>query len=255
MGRSHSFSSASLQTAFQFWGRSGTSRPASALTILAKQVLSDPYMAGENWSLLETAGQVTLHPGIVGWERNDRITNESFEIGLFVHNGSHSTLFLRTLTEALRAERRWRTARETLKSWGRPASGVIDLRALAVAQRPTNVEPVERYALLASIRTSGIPALNALAPEGLAAPSLPTFGPTVTDLASVQADLAYWRRTADELWRVLDAPVATPPETSDVVLLDTAPCGIRRLTAVRVPRAPGSERTSQIPNSNLLAAA
>ncbi|WP_159103737.1 hypothetical protein [Streptomyces anulatus] len=73
--------------------------------------------------------------------------------------------------------------------------------------------------------------------------------------ADLNADLAYWRHTADELWRLLSTPVELTPDLVDVVVLDSSPCGIRRLTAVRVPRAPGSGRTTPIPSSSLLAAA
>ncbi|MFF3974973.1 hypothetical protein ACFYZ6_34685 [Streptomyces rubiginosohelvolus] len=81
------------------------------------------------------------------------------------------------------------------------------------------------------------------------------LGSAIAVYAALRAGLAYWRRATAELRRLLSASAGVPAEPVDLVVLDSSPCGIRRLTAVRVPRAPGQGRTSPVPESILLAAA
>lgn len=89
-----------------------------------------------------------------------------------------------------------------------------------------------------------------------------TFESTCTPIPARSAlwpgpadEAAYWRRAADVLWRLLSLPEHLFAEPVEVVVLDTSPCGIRRLTAVRVPRAPGCACTPSIPHVSVLAAA
>ncbi|MFB7082562.1 hypothetical protein [Streptomyces sp. NPDC056308] len=69
------------------------------------------------------------------------------------------------------------------------------------------------------------------------------------DWSALVNEISYWRAAAVEAWRTLSPPVRFPA-TDDVLeaALDTSPCGIRRLSAVRVPRAPGR---SGMPASNI----
>lgn len=151
------------------------------------------------------------------------------------------------LSEALRAERRWRALqgeKEFLDSLWRPAAGVV----LDFAEAPL----FEGHSLpspLVVLEIQGWMAGTCREPLGR------SLGAAAVRRAELDADLAYWRGTADELWKLLSTPVEAAPDVADVVVLDTSPCGIRRLSAVRVPRAPGAKRSSPVPESSELAAA
>lgn len=110
------------------------------------------------------------------------------------------------------------------------------------ANRPTGADKP-----LASVTLSGILSGNG-----------PIVAPRTakrTDWLALVTESRYWRRAADELWRLISVTAQAAPEPTAPVVLDTSPCGIRRLTAVRVPRAPGCASTTSFPNSSALAAA
>ncbi|MEV3896539.1 hypothetical protein [Streptomyces anulatus] len=219
---------------------------------MAAQIITSLSAASENCHSLETRAPGPAQPDVTWWpgpgiqfEGNERLTNAYPE---FLQLKTH------TINAALRAERRWRHKRLEVKSRTELISATRELFESSAVR--AHSEFVAGLAGLPPIFTSGLGPLNAYV-QGAeeAIDSLRVSGSADADWASLQADLAYWRRTADELWRVLNVLEALPAESDDVVFLDTAPCGIRRLTAVRVPRAPGSGRTTPVPSSSLLAAA
>ncbi|OKJ10538.1 hypothetical protein AMK21_30055 [Streptomyces sp. CB00316] len=214
-----------------------------ALSTLADRIIASPSHAGESHRFLET-------PPTGSWryEWSEDISMSDF----VVHDGQQR------LSAALYAERILMRTKVEIRSRKNLLS---ELRALFKAARgraeihdgPTRFS-VDHVAL-PPVFTSGAPCLNRLTRGPRAVDSRHTLVSAATDWASLQTGLAYWRRTADELWRALAAPMAPLAEPEDIVSLDTAPCGIRRLSAVLVPRAPGAERTSPVPESSLLAAA
>lgn len=251
------------------WGRR---RPfavdtSATLTTLAHQVFSDPSMAGESSRFLALWDPTRPEPLRVKAELllgfNLGKVDRTYEWRPIVHHtGAGKSGAWAHFAAAMSAERIWA---DLQKRAVRARSDFVAALALArprakVVRRAVPkafaARPKVRRASLSPVLTSGIPALNAMV-QGTrkAIESLRTFTAVEADWSSLQADLAYWRRAADELWRLVAGMVAPLPEPAEVVFLDTAPCGISRLTGVRVPRAPGSGRTTPIPSSSLLAAA
>ncbi len=239
----------------------GASATAPALGSLASLIITRPDLAGENGRLLDTS-----RASLSGWPAQWSTQRLSVQ-GLVMLDGQHTTRSMmmdgqrRMAGAALHAERMWQQADLEIRSRAELMSSLWDLystsRGSELPVRPApHAESFEDRAALPAVFSSSVPTLNALA-RGLRSIDdvLWPFRPAGADWSSLQADRVYWRRTADELWRELTVSLALPDKPDAVVLLDTSPCGIRRLTAVRVPRAPGSGRTTPIPSTTVLAAA
>lgn len=221
------------------WSLKPTASPV--LAELARQIITFPRVAGESQHLLE--------PRLVRWRR---VVSEWREEPFSFNVGSGKSMLL----AALSAERRWERTRRVvvhsrseLESWLR--------RTYSRARDwPTEPSTMERPPLLSSIPPFGGPAEGAVRRiAGVVEWCRSLWSAEDADWAARIADLAYWRRTADELWQLLSTRVGPPREPAEVVILESSPCGIRRLTAVRVPRAPGSWRAPSIPNVSVIAAA
>ncbi|MDX3342561.1 hypothetical protein V5N34_27505 [Streptomyces baarnensis] len=240
---------------------------SATLTALAHQVFSDPSMAGESsrflalWDPRRPEPLTVKAELLLGFDLGK--IDRTYELRPILHHiGSGKSGVWTHFAAAMRAERRWADLQRRAIQARSDVVAVLALtRSLAkvIPQAvPTAMaaRPKARRAFFSPVLTSGIPALNAMV-QGTreTIESLRVLTAVEADWSSLQADLTYWRRAADELWRLVTGLVVPPPKPAEVVFLDTAPCGISRLTGVRVPRAPGSGRTTPIPSSSLLAAA
>ncbi len=238
---------------------------SNPLATLAQTIVQMPSMAGEYQHLVRDSGplrHLTYMQDIRWW----------LEPAIFADvHGPPGTGKSYTLSALLRATRRRELSERIVQSredlvatiastydtaWR--DKGVLGLTVPPVAKLRAAVQlaPFSKgRTLLPLVLASGSSTLTTPVRAATdVVSSLRPLGPADVVWAALQADLVYWRTVTAELRRLLSAPVAPPPEP-DVVVLDSSPCGIRRLTAVRVPRAPGSERTSPTPNSSWLAAA
>ncbi|WP_139061957.1 hypothetical protein [Streptomyces sp. W007] len=222
-------------------------------------------MAGENQHLVQPSaahGPPTRLQSLMELWGKKRVT-------LTAHTGGGKSRVLLALLRAEQQRHRYEEVERTFSTalalaWNsaqdhwRNAEDNTEFRLLTVFALRMAVPPpqaAEGRALLPPV-TSGSPALTPRAramtyvssPHGL-------LGMAVAIWSALHAGLGYWRRATAELRRLFSAPAVLSAEPADLVVLDSSPCGIRRLTAVRVPRAPGSRRTSAVPNSSLLAAA
>lgn len=251
------------------WRRPFAYNTSAAVTSLVRRTFADPSMAGESHRFLALSAPVSsetartepqAHARSDCWLTidSDKLDRNIAERRLVVsYTGSGKSWSY--LDAALRAERRWREMRRATQDRVDFCVALpirIPKAVRRTAPKAFAASPIGRHVSLSPVLTSGIPALNARV-QGVrqAIGALREFGSVEADWASLQADLAYWRRTADELWRLVAGPADPPQDSVEVIFVDSAPCGIRRLTAVRVPRAPGSGRPSPNPNSLLLAAA
>lgn len=197
---------------------------------LAEQVFLFPEAAGEHWDLLAFEGRPVQWIGTgawaLPWGGNDRTRSSA-------------------LGDALRAERRWRGLQKEAQlrdSLWRPSGYVLEFTDSSTGHLSSSSALIAFEAKASDARARRVPS------------TWYVCAAEVQERADLDVDLAYWRRTADDLWRMLSTSVVVAPDLADVVVLDSSPCGIRRLTAVRVPRAPDFERTSPVPSSILLAA-
>lgn len=239
----------SLQNGLDVWRRQDVGASASPLAALAKRIMSYPILAGENRRFLKASPRVV--PSL-WWVPGKPLS--------VTWTGNPQTLDGQTLASALQAERNWRRTKASIQSRAALVSAIRDAYTSIrnSADRSMGTRAFEPRASLSLAITSGVPALNSLRYGlGKVEESLRTLLPadTAQTWEALHAEEAHWRRAADALWRVLTTPATLPPEPGTAVILQSSPCGIRRLTAVRVPRAPGSERTSPIPNSSSLVAA
>ncbi len=244
------FSSSSLQADLQVQRELAVDETYSAamLASLARQIVSDPSMAGEQWHVVAPPRLLELPP--LGWDGNNLLKNDLL---LLRHLGGG-----KSITLALHAEREWRRRHQLVQSRNDLLAAIRTAYASAHAYAENEwIRAIKRRASLPSTIPSSLPSLTAplRATARAVVELLQSLLPAVATLPMLQADMAYWRRTAEELWRLQSTSVDRPPEPGDAVVLESSPCGIRRLTAVRVPRAPGSVRTSPIPDSSSLAAA
>ncbi len=216
------------------WALKVTAPPA--LAALAQRIFYSPWMAGESQHLLSG---LHLHPLMALWR--------TVEIRPGAGRGESSTL-----RAALSAERRWERTRSSFLM----RSTLTSLHAVA-SDWTTGPATFERRPRLSSVPPFDGPAAGwaVRVTAGVVEWCRSLWSAEAADWAALVADLAYWRRTADELWELLSTRVGLPPEPAEAVILESSPCGIRRLTAVRVPRAPGSWRAPSIPNLSVLAAA
>lgn len=205
---------------------------------LAQQIFDFPPCAGEYQRLLTTT--------FSEWAERCLVAGYGLPLSDCQERMSDLVALLQrpsALGAALRAERRWRTLQ---------AQSQIRASLWRSFEFQGDGDLFSSDLIVVEVQASSTRSGRA---RGYVPPGAFVCEAELEQQADLNADLVYWRRTADELWRLLSNPVKLTPDLVDVIVLDSSPCGIRRLTAVRVPRAPGSGRTMPIPSSSLLAAA
>ncbi|MFB6667892.1 hypothetical protein [Streptomyces parvus] len=268
MGPHFDFLRANPPVGGKAWGRLflATVKRPDSLADLAEQVILDPSVAGENEHLVQTWSdfQWSVWNVPVHFEGSDRSCSgyEQFIERLNFDGPDSRAVKLKALLHAERQVQLYdraiagaiaRMSVVDRKSMHRDSKRLMDdLRRVAV----THAHPPERRAPLPLFSAPSLPERTELASAtDHDVDSLRFMGLALAVWSALHAGLAYWRRAAVELGRLLSATAGLSAAPTDLVVLDSSPCGIRRLTAVRVPRAPGSGRTSPVPESSLLAAA
>ncbi|MFD5695320.1 hypothetical protein [Streptomyces rubiginosohelvolus] len=261
MGPHFDFLRANPPVGGKAWGRLflATVKRPDSLADLAEQVFRDPSVAGENEHLV-------LSPALLQWRTSwpsDFFVVEERLINLFRFNSPAESGKSATLAAMLRADRQVQLYDRALASAiahmdvvSRPKLDRDGKRLMADARRASRHVRAAEDRRSSRLRPSIF--LNYSTPASATdhdVDSSRLLGLAIAVYAALRAGLAYWRRATAELRRLLSASVGVPAEPADLVVLDSSPCGIRRLTAVRVPRAPGQGRTSPVPESSLLAAA
>ncbi|MEU5372840.1 hypothetical protein ABZ362_28405 [Streptomyces sp. NPDC005951] len=258
MGPHFDFLCANSPVGGRAWGQLflATVKPSNPLVALAEKVFMVHSMAGENEHLLRTPiweWSAMSTDDIVFWGGNQPIigppgSGKSATLSALLHADRRVFLYDRALASAtaqLQLISRSELDRDSKRL-------MADLRREARRVRAAEDRASSRLPCTAS----GFPEFPTPArAAGHDVDSSRLLELAIAVYAALRAGLAYWRRATDELRRLLSASAGVPAEPGDLVVLDSSPCGIRRLTAVRVPRAPGSGRTSPVPESSLLAAA
>ncbi|MGW4359635.1 hypothetical protein ACWEKU_12910 [Streptomyces californicus] len=262
MGPHFDFLCANPPVGGRAWGQLflATVKPSNPLVTLAQKVFMVNSMAGENEHLLRTSiwqWPTLSTDDFVCWEDSES-TREYLYVGGSPGSGRWSTL-----TALLRADRQVQLYDRALASaiahmgvLSRPKLDGDSKRLMADARCGARHVRAAEGRTLSRLRRSI--ALEYSTPARAAdhdVDSSRLLGLAIAVYAALRAGLAYWRRATAELRRLLSASAGVPAEPADLVVLDSSPCGIRRLTAVSVPRAPGSGRTSPVPEWNFLAAA
>ncbi|MEW2174459.1 hypothetical protein AB0935_31765 [Streptomyces sp. NPDC007027] len=262
MGPHFDFLCANPPVGGRAWGQLflATVKPSNPLVTLAEKVFMDNSMAGENEHLLRTSfwQWPTISPdGFAFWEDSERFRET------FVYTGPPGSGKSATLAAVLRADRQAKLYDQALvrafarmKVVGRSKLDRDSKRLIADVRRQARHVPAAEDHTSSRLRPSVF--LEYSTPAGAPDHDVDSYrflGLAIAVYTALRAGLAYWRRATAELRRLLSASAGLPAEPMDLVVLDSSPCGIRRLTAVRVPRAPGSGRTSPVPESSLLAAA
>lgn len=258
MGPHFDFLCANPPVGGKAWGQLllATVKPPNPLVTLAEKVFMVNSMAGENEHLLRTPI----------WEWSDIPTDD------IVYWGGHGPIIglsgsgkSATLSALLDADRRVLLYDRALAS----AAAHMQLISRSELDRDSKRLLADLRREARRVRADEDRASSRLPSTAPGFPEIPTparaadhdvdshrfLGLAIAVYAALRAGLAYWRRATAELRRLLSASAGLPAEPMDLVVLDSSPCGIRRLTAVRVPRAPGQGRTSPVPESSLLAAA
>lgn len=264
MGPHFDFLCANPPVGGKAWGQLflATVKPSNPLVTLAEKVFMVNSMAGENEHLLRTPiwqWPTISTDGFAFWEDSERFRET------FVYTGPPGSGKSATLAAVLHADRQAKLYDQALaravarmKVVGRSKLDRDSKRLIAdVRRRARHVPAAEDRA--SSRLPSTAPGFPEIPTPARAADhdvdSYRFLGLAIAVYAALRAGLAYWRRATAELRRLLSASAGVPAEPADLVVLDSSPCGIRRLTAVRVPRAPGQGCTSPVPESSLLAAA
>ncbi|MGW8487440.1 hypothetical protein [Streptomyces sp. NPDC055886] len=263
MGPHFDFLCANPPVGGRAWGQLflATVKPSNPLVTLAEKVFMVSSMAGENEHLLRPSiwqwPTISTDGSIAFWEGNERIRET------FVFNGPPGSGKSAMLAAVLGADRRAQFYDQALASAiahmnvvSRPKLDRDGKRLMADARRAARHVRAAEDRTSSRLRRSIF--LEYSTPAGGTdhdVDSSRLLGLAIAVYAALRAGLAYWRRATAELRRLLSASAGVPAEPVDLVVLDSSPCGIRRLTAVRVPRAPGQGRTSPVPESSLLAAA
>ncbi|MFI1786663.1 hypothetical protein [Streptomyces rubiginosohelvolus] len=244
------------------WGQPflATVKPPNPLATLAELVFLDPSLAGENEHLVQTWMRFPW-PDI--W-RKSSYCERTARIGkLFRFNSPAKSGKSVTLSALLHADRQAQLFDQAMAR----AIAHMDVVSRPKLDRDSkrlmaDARPGARHVRAAEDRRSSRLRPSIFLDYSTPAPAFDhdvdssrLLGLAIAVYAALRAGLAYWRRATAELRRLLSASAGVPAEPGDLVVLDSSPCGIRRLTAVRVPRAPGSGRTSPVPESSLLAAA
>lgn len=225
---------------------------APQLRALTKQIFGRSYLAGRYARVLVRPQYWTTVSDFTASLASEPQPSTGI---IWYQQGSGKSLSL--ISAAFEAERLWRANVAELQALRRAEADFYDLVLRDEQHLVTHLFEAKRFGDSASRPTGSVTPLASVTLSGILSGNGPIGAPRTarrTDWLALVTESRYWRRAADELWRLMSVTAQVAPEPTTAVVLDTSPCGIRRLTAVRIPRAPGCP-TPSFPNSSALAAA